>query len=229
MAQQLTFELPVIPALGRDDFYISASNSAAVAAVENWENWQNGKMLLVGDRGAGKTHLAHVWASLAKGIVVPAQQLDPQNVAGFVQSNPRIAIEDADQIAGNATCEQALFHLHNLLAAEGGHLLITARQSPARWHLSLPDLASRLQGASLVSLEPPDDPLLAALMVKLFADRQLAVAPPVISYLVTRMQRSFSGAQVLVDALDRAALTARSGVTRKIAAQVLDQLAQDSE
>ena len=54
-------------------------------------------------------------------------------------------------------------------------MLLTARRPVAGWPLGLPDLASRLRAAPAVAIGPPDDALLGALLVKLFADRQLVV------------------------------------------------------
>ena len=54
---------------------------------------------------------------------------------------------------------------------------------------ALPDLASRLRAAPSVAIAPPDDRLLAAVLVKLFADRQVRVAPEVIAFLLRRMER----------------------------------------
>ncbi|MGR3292106.1 MAG: chromosomal replication initiator DnaA, partial [Paracoccaceae bacterium] len=135
---------------------------------------------------------------------------------------PRIAVEDVEDIAGNPECEQALMHLHNLALADGGRLLMTGILPPARWHLTLADLQSRVSGAGLVQLGAPDDALLSAVLVKLFADRQLNVAPYVIGYLARRMERSIDEAALLVAALDAISLTEGRAVTRKLAGRVLD-------
>ncbi|MGB5559155.1 MAG: DnaA/Hda family protein [Paracoccaceae bacterium] len=222
MRRQLTFDLPARPALGRDDFFVSPSNSNAVTTVENWPGWPQGKLALVGPKGSGKTHLAHVWAAEAGGRVIAAADLAVADIAALGAGGARLAVEDVDRIAGNPAAEQALFHLHNLVLAEAGVLLLTGTAPPSQWPLSLPDLASRMQGTSVAQLAPPDDALLMAVLMKLFADRQLAVAPPVLEYLVTRMERSFDGAQGLVAALDHAALAERRAITRALAAQVLD-------
>jgi chromosomal replication initiation ATPase DnaA len=114
-----------------------------------------------------------------------------------------------------------LFHLCNHLAAGGGSLLVSGREPPARWPIALPDLASRLGAASVARLDPPDDDLLAAVLVKLFADRQLAVEPGLIRYLVSRMHRSFAAAEKLVADLDRAGLARQRPITARLAAEVL--------
>jgi hypothetical protein len=74
MAEQLVFDLPVRPAMGRDDFFVTGSNAAALAQVDGWRDWPFGKLVLVGPEGAGKTHLAHVWAAGAGRASWPRQR-----------------------------------------------------------------------------------------------------------------------------------------------------------
>ena len=75
MSRQLSFDLPALPALGRDDFFVSRSNAAAVAMIEGWQDWPARKLALIGPKGAGKTHLVHVWAGLSGGRIVAAEML----------------------------------------------------------------------------------------------------------------------------------------------------------
>lgn len=223
MSEQLTFDLPISTSLGLGDFFVSPANHAAVEAIQAWQTWPDAKLLLVGPEGAGKTHLAHIWAGLAEAEIIQAKDLPGQ--VERLQHAP-VAVEDADLIAGDAAAEEALFHLHNLGRSDGVPLLITSERSPARWQLDLPDLASRMQGSALVTLALPDDALLTALLVKLFADRQLTLAPEVLGFLVPRLERTFAGAGRLVAALDQASLSTGRAITRPLAATVLDKLAQ---
>ena len=68
--------------------------------------------------------------------------------------------------------------------------------------MSIRDLASRLKALPVVTLAPPDEPLLRAVLVKLFADRQIAVDESLIGYLATRIERSFAAARAIVAQLD---------------------------
>lgn len=215
MARQMTFDLPLRPARGRGDFFVSGSNYAALAAVEGWQSWPARKLLLTGPEGAGKTHLAHVWAGLAEARVIAAGDIagvDPARLAGR-----NVALEDADRLAGDAGAEAAAFHLHNLVLAEGGSLLITAREMPQHWGLDLPDLLSRMQGAPAMALATPDEALLAAVLVKLFADRQIPASATLITFLTRRIERSFAAAQAVVAELDQIALAEHRPVTHKLA------------
>ncbi len=224
MPRQLRFDLPARPALGREDFFVSPANAAAVGMIEGWQGWSGRKLLLTGPSGAGKSHLVQVWAGLAAAKVVAAQDLTSADIPDLATRN--IAVEDAQAIAGDRAAEEALFHLHNLALAEGQSLLLTADAPPQRWGLVLPDLASRMQGTTLVALEAPDDDLLAAVLMKLFADRQLSPAPDTIPYLVPRMARSFDAARRVVTALDDAALESGRAINRTLARHVLDKLAK---
>lgn len=221
MAEQLGFHLPGITALGRDDFLVAPSNAVAVAMIENWQSWTNGKLALAGPEGAGKTHLAHVWAALCGAEVVAACDLPRRDIADLAKS--AVAVEDVHQIAGVVDAETALFHLHNLILAENQPLLLTGRNEPATWGLKLPDLASRMAGSQTAVLSQPDDSLLAAVLAKLFNDRQIMPKPDVIPYLVPRIDRSFSAAQDIVAVLDAASLAEQRPLTRKLAAAVLDK------
>lgn len=219
MARQLTFDLPARAAQGLDDFLVTPSNATAMSVVEAWQDWPNRKLVLVGAEGTGKTHLTHVWAGTADAQIINATDLIDTNIPALAGQS--VAVEDADRIAGDATAETALFHLHNLVLAEGGSLLITGIAAPSRWGIGLPDLRSRLEGTTLATLDAPDDMLLSAVLVKLFDDRQIAVPANLIDYLLARMDRSLAAAAALVEQLDQAALSEGRPLTRNLAARFL--------
>lgn len=215
MTPQLAFDLPVAEGLGRADFFASPGNAAALAALDNPATT---RLLLIGPQGSGKTHLTHIWAQTMSADIIAPQALAER--LPTLDPRARIAIDNADAV----TDQTALFHLHNLLAP-AGHLLLTATTPPRDWGLTLPDLFSRLQALPSLRLDPPDDALLAAVLVKLFADRQIAVPPNLISYLISRIERSFAAARIVVMALDAHALAAARPISRALAAEVLDSLA----
>ncbi len=219
MAQQLSFDLPAKTALGRGDFFVSPANALAVAMISA-TSWPGNKLVLSGPAGAGKTHLAHVWAAETGGRIVQAKDITHDTVPGLAQS--AIAVEDVPMIAGNIEQQKTLFHLHNLVFAEGHALLMTGRMAPKFWELPLPDLQSRIEGAHHVALDPPDDALLGAVLAKLFVDRQLNPGPEVIAYLVKHMDRRFETAAEVVEQLDQLALSEKREITRTLAARVLN-------
>ena len=221
MAEQLGFDLPGVPALGRADFMVAPSNAMAVSLIENWQNWPDGKLLLCGPEGSGKTHLTHVWAAQSDAAVVEASDLATADIPALIQRP--VAIEDVPDLAGNRVAQTALFHLHNLAIAERQPLLLTGVGEPTRWPIDLPDLASRIGGTQTASLQAPDDALLTAVLAKLFTDRQIAVKPQFLSYLTRRIDRSFASAREVVALLDAASLAQKRPLTRAFARTVLDK------
>lgn len=220
MPEQLGFDLPSRTALGRDAFFVAPTNAMALAMIDDWQNWAGGKLALTGPEGSGKTHLTHVWADMSGAQIIAARDLGRADIPTL--ATRAVAVEDVPQIARDAEAQTALFHLHNLTLAEGHPFLFTGEGPVSRWNLSLPDLASRLAAATAVALDPPDDALLSALLVKLLADRQLTPKPDLIPYLLTRMDRSFAAAIDLIDRLDNASIALKRPVTRHLAATVLD-------
>lgn len=225
MTRQLALTLPVREALGRADFFVSPANAVAVATVEDWRRWPQGKLVLVGPAGAGKSHLANIWASETGAMILQARDL-AETSADALAIWGRIVIEDADTLAGDDAAEVTLFHLHNMIGAQGGLLLLTAQSAPNRWALRLPDLASRMQATATATLAAPDDALLSAVLVKLFSDRQITVPPALIPWLVARIERSFAAARDIVERLDRHALAQGRPVSRTLAAELLDRDAE---
>lgn len=217
--RQLAFDLPHPETYRRESFFVSPANAAALAAVEADAGWPGGKLVLAGPAGTGKTHLAHLWAAASGARLIAARHLRSDSLRDL---GPRVAVEDADEVAGEPAAEEALFHLHNLILP-AGRLLVTARTPPRDWGLRLPDLLSRMQAAGLARLDEPDDALLSAVLVKLFADRQIAVPLALIGWLVSRMERSIAAARDLVARLDARALAEGRPVSRALAAELLDQ------
>ena len=217
MAKQLAFELGSKPALGRDDFFVSEANQMAVATLERVDSWPNGKLILCGPAASGKTHLAHVWASESGARIISAQGLAAREIAE--EATGPLVVEDVDDLS--RADEDALFHLHNLMLAEGHPLLMTMAAPPAQLRIQLPDLMSRLQGTTLVALDLPDDPLLGVVLMKMFADRQISLPPGLLDYILPRIERSFSAARAFVDEMDARALSEGKPIGKRLAGEIL--------
>lgn len=220
MSRQLALDLPLRAASGRGDFVVAPANAAALAAMDGWAAWPHGRLLLVGPEGAGKTHLARVWQAARPGTAwAEGDALDPSAVPALAAAGA--VVDAAEAVAGDPARETALFHLVNLAQAEGAPLLLAARRPVRDWGLRLPDLESRLAATATVALAAPDDALLAAVMAKLFADRQVAVGPEVLAWLVLRLERSLAAAAAAVARLDAEALAQRRAITVPLARDLL--------
>ncbi len=216
--QQLAFDLHYRAALGREDFLVSPVNAVAVAALDAWHDWTQQAQAIAGPAGAGKSHLVEVWRGMSNAVRLPAEAL-AESAIGIATEVGAVAVEDIDRGIGD---ERVLFHLFNLAREGRVWLLVTTRALPGEIEIALPDLRSRLRAVALSRIEPPDEGLLRALLVKLMADRQLEISPKVIEYVVRRMERSADSARRFVADLDRQALAARRDVTIPLAREVLD-------
>lgn len=217
--RQLPLALGHESALSRDDLIVSGSLGAAVAIIDRWPDWPSPVVILAGPTGSGKSHLAAIWAQRAGARAVAAGDPEPLTIAAA--SRAPVLFEDADR-AGMA--DATLFHLINAAREHGSTLLMTARSFPAAWPVALPDLTSRLKAATVVEIGEPDEDLLVQVMVKLFADRQIAVDDRIIVWLVARMERSLAAARHIVDRLDRLALSRGVRISRSLAAEVLAEI-----
>ncbi|MBB4206870.1 DnaA/Hda family protein [Roseinatronobacter bogoriensis] len=209
-----------LPARHSRDSFVPAPCNAHALAMLGQPEWPAGKLVLCGPEGAGKTHLLHIWADEAGAQLLSGDDLVQADLAVLAQAGA-VAIDDAASVARTPEAQTALFHLHNMLAERKGRLLLAARAPVRDWGIRLPDLASRLQACAHVSLAPPDDTLLAAVLTKLFADRQVRIPDNLIPFLLPRMERSLAGAQAIVALLDAEALARKKPISRALAADVM--------
>ena len=215
--RQLAFALPHAESLTRDNFLEGPANEAGLALIDSWPDWPNRIMLLVGPEGSGKSHLAAIWAEDAGARSTAAHALALDDVPGALATGA-LVIED---LKPGRFDERAMFHLMNLARQDEAFVLMTTRLSPSAFEVELRDLRSRLRAVPTVSLLPPDDLLFRGLIVKFCADRQLSVDETVVSYLTSRIERSYAAARQAVDLLDTEALRLGRPVTRALAAELL--------
>jgi len=215
--RQLAFVLPHAESLTRDNFLEGPANEAALALIERWPDWPNRIMLLVGEEGSGKSHLASIWAEQSGARTISAHALAAASVPNALATGA-LVVED---LKADGFDERALFHLMNLAREDAAYVLITARVPPSAFGIELRDLRSRLRAVPVVTLSAPDDLLFRALIVKFCADRQLAVDESLVGYLASRIERSYAAARRAIDLLDREALRLGRPVTRALAAELL--------
>ena len=215
--RQLAFALPHAESLSRDNFMEGPANEAGLALIDRWPDWPNRVMLLVGPEGSGKSHLAAIWAEDAGARSISAHALTPASVPGALATGA-LVVED---LRPGDFDERAMFHLMNLAREDEAYVLMTARVAPSAFEVELRDLRSRLRAVPTVQLLPPDDLLFRGLIVKFCADRQMSIDETVVSYLTSRIERSYSAARQAVDLLDTEALRLGRPVTRALAAELL--------
>jgi chromosomal replication initiation ATPase DnaA len=194
-----------------ETFVISASNAEAADVLSRWPDGVGSVLSLHGPAGSGKSRLAAVWAERVGAIPLHGSEaaiVDPRDLEGRPVLLDRAP--DAD--------DESLFHLINLTQSGGGALLLVSCDPPAAWASDLPDLRSRLNAIRTVGVEAPDDAVLAAMLKRAFATRNITPGEEVVDYLARRIDRSAAAVETIVDRLD----ALHRPVTRVLARQVLE-------
>ncbi|NBX03139.1 MAG: hypothetical protein EBR02_03560 [Alphaproteobacteria bacterium] len=194
---QIPLSLHLPPVFSLDNFYVAACNEEAYRFILSWPNWPTHALLIYGEKGAGKTHLGHVWAEKSGAATFHASE-----ITEFFPPRSAVLIEDIEEIPS----EDVLFHLFNSSKEDGLSLLLTSNLASGQFPFSLPDLTSRLLSIPAVKISAPDDNMVAAALRKQFSDRQLKVDDDIIAYILPRIERSLSAVHALVATLDRETL-----------------------
>ncbi|NVJ90144.1 MAG: DNA replication protein [Methylocystaceae bacterium] len=206
------------PSMSGEDFLVSDSNREAVAFLDLWPQWPSPFVIIYGEAGCGKSHLAQVFSEATKAIEIKLN-VDPYISMGDHKTG---VVENVDRLL--ADNQQALFHLYNFAKENDAHILLTSRTSPALWDIQLADLKSRIGAASVIEIGQPDDTLIEAVLVKQFADRQLHVERDVVAFMLTRMERSFDQARLLVNEIDQQSLAQKRKITIPLVRSVFQSL-----
>lgn len=177
-----------------EDFLIGDANRAAFEHFKRWSLWPIPATLLTGPRKSGRSMLGHI----------------------FVRKTGGRLFDNAERHD-----EEVLFHAWNDAMERRKPLLLIAELAPPGWDIRLPDLRSRLHATPHIQIEPPDDALTGALLVKLLGDRGVAVPPDVSEFVVPRIERSYVAVQAVVDALDRALISSHRRISVAMARRAL--------
>ena len=228
MNEQLIFKLSRRQAYNREDFFVSKTNSLAVKILENWKNFSSSGLVIVGPSACGKTHLAAVWSKETS-----AKSYDISTFFGIdlnhLIDEKFIVLEDVEKLElipkdKRLIIEENILHIFNSLSANKGKILFTSSKFPRFWEIGLKDLLSRLMTLTTLELNIPDDNLLAAVMAKQFQDRQINVDDEVLTYAISRMERSFLFAKTLVEALDVESLKLKKPIKKNMVNEIIEKL-----
>jgi chromosomal replication initiation ATPase DnaA len=202
---------------GEGAFIVADSNRAAIGLLEQWRVWPGGALALVGPIGAGKSHLAKLWAAQSGALFLPAKTNSASAREAFLARDGRLVIDDADGPHDDA----ALLVLLDLARTEGGAVLLIGQTAPSAWPAGLPDLRSRFAALLTASLGEPEETLLAELLRRLCRARFIELRENVAKYLAQNMERSFGAARLLVNEIDRLMVDGSHPVPYDVAAEAL--------
>jgi len=198
-----------------EDFCCAPSNAMAREFLAQPGSWTNGRLVIWGDGGCGKTHLLHIWAATNGAMITTGPDLH-----GMMRPATPLAVDDSDCLVE----PRALLHVLNAAAEAGLPVLMTARLPPARQSIKLADLASRLRASDCIEIGPPEDELLGLILTRLAAERQLNLSISLRNFLLTHLPRTAAALREAVARLDRAERAPGARLNRQIAAELLADL-----
>lgn len=225
--EQIPMDFGSRQAFCRIDFQVGKSNYEAVGWIDKWPDWPAPVLILHGPAASGKTHLAAVWQVRSGAMAIKADVLRAKSAEEIFSSAQHFVLDGLDPWLGDTAVETTLFHLYNMLKENNRNMMMTMRMAPSHADFAIPDLASRFRAAPAVVIQPPDDMLLASVLIKLFSDRQLIISHDVISYILPRMERSFAAARDIVARADQKALSEKRPVSVPLMRAVLAEMWED--
>ena len=195
----------------------------ALAALSARRAGPNDGPTCVGVHGAasvGKTHMLQAMCASAHAHGLSAAYLPLREVAqlgGEILSGygqfALVSLDDAEAVAGNAGWERALFRLHQELDEQGGRLVMSGAAPPAALQFRLADLASRLNGGVVLTLQPLDEQeQLAALQLRAQL-RGFELPDETGQFLLRRLPRNMTALCTFLEELDAASLVAQRRLT----------------
>jgi len=211
MTEQLAFDLSGRPAFGRSNFWVTSCNQEAIAWIDKYPDWPMHALLIYGEAGSGKTHLASIFSE--ERIEADALTED------FMPVGEKIVVENLEKLQN----EKALFHLFNRMHEQGGGLLMTAKTVP---HFQLPDLQSRIGMTPKAEIQMPDEKTIMLVCAKLFADKQALVEPSVLTYIASHMPRSFDAVRKVVNLADELSLAEGRRITIYVVKSAMEKLSE---
>jgi chromosomal replication initiation ATPase DnaA len=208
------------PSFDESNFVVTQSNQDAFEHITMWPEWAN-NIVLSGDAGVGKSHLAHIWLKRSNGIRLDLDEINTK----IIEKYKNVLIEDIDS---NQINHHNLFHVINLVKEIEGFLLLTSKISPTSLITKIPDLNSRIRSFSPVKINKPDDYLLEIMILKIFSDKNIMVDEKVIKFLLKRVERSISGIILLIQKINEKSLEEKRPITVPLVSELINS-SEDNE
>ncbi len=209
--QQEIFHFQSSEHLGWQDFVVSEENRAAFEYLAQWPDWIHSSAIIYGASGAGKTHMAALWAQAANAVYILRESFlyEPRDM--FTE-NCNFVLDNCDEYREQAQLDW-IFHFVNILNEKKRFLLILTKTHPLQMSTSLRDLQSRLLSYPLLTVQHPNDELLLQIAKKLTKDLGIFISEEALRVLLTLIPRDVSTLKKALKALDKLALQLKKNIT----------------
>ena len=207
MTGQLIFNLINIKNFNSEDFYVNSNNLEASELIKLWPNWFNGAAVIFGPEKSGKSHLANIWKENSNANVY---NLDKNFLPSNINSKENFVLDNFHNL--NENDEETFFHIYNQTFNNKKSILITIDKNKFN-KINLKDLESRFNSFSSATINPPDDNLVNALIVKFFKDQQINIDPSVITFIINRIERDYGAIFNFLKKIDNLSLENKTKIS----------------
>ena len=199
-----------------DDFYVSKSNYYAFQLIENWPKWEKNILNIYGERYSGKTHLVNIFLNKNKGIKINENEINEEVFKKF-KLYENIVIDNYN----SKSDENLMYSIFNLIDQDNKYLIINSNIPINEINFQLKDLKSRTKNCLIAKIDPPDDDLIFALILKNLSDRQISINKKLIDYITKRIDRSYSNISNFIYKIDQLSLKKKRSIDFKIIKEAL--------
>lgn len=223
MADSKQLSLPISWAFSRNisDFVVSDCNRYSFEWLEKWPfKIQDNFVCLVGEKGAGKTHMAHIWADrLGAEIIKSSDILDKwYDIASIENQQKYFVLDDADELNDDIL----LFYIYNTIKEKNAYLLMTAKNYPNKWNLKFEDIKSRISTISIIRIQKPNENATHSIIEKMLLQRGVQVKSNVIEYMANRIERSYESINYWIDQIDSKLIDKKSKLSIQFVKEILN-------
>ena len=207
MTGQLIFDLINIKNFNSEDFYVNDNNLEASELIKLWPNWFNNAVVIYGPEKSGKSHLANIWKKNSNANIY---NLENSLSLSNIDTNENLVLDNFHNLSIND--EEMFFHIYNQTFNNKKSILITLDKSKFN-KINLKDLESRFNSFSSATINPPDDNLVNALIMKFFKDQQINIDPSVIAFIIKRIERDYGAIFNFLKKIDNLSLEKKAKIS----------------
>ena len=198
------------------DYYVSDSNYFAFNLVDKWPKWEKKILNISGEKFSGKTHLANIFKLKSSALFLNETEINNE-IFKKIKLYESIIIDEFS----NRIDENLIYSIFNLVDQDSKYLLITSEIPLGEINFKLPDLVSRSKNSLQARINPPDDELIFAIILKNFSDRQIKLEKQIIEFIVNRVERSYSKISEFIYKVDELSLKKKKPINLKTIKEIL--------
>ena len=213
---QLLLDFDIKKNFNDHDYYVSDSNYFAFNLIDKWPKWEKRILNISGERFSGKTHLANIFKSKASALFLNENQIN-DDIFKKIKLHESIIV---DRFSNNID-EKLTYSILNLVDQDNKYLLINSETPLGEINFELPDLASRSKNLLHAKIEPPNDDLIFAIILKNFSDRQIKLEKKIIEFIINRIDRSYSKISEFIYKVDELSLKKKKPINLKTIKEIL--------